>query len=592
MIVINPQVGRRILRLAKGEVSALDKLDESAFAQLGRREVVHEIHHQLDELLAARDQTEQLLHVVLGINSDLELDATLDRIVDAAIQLTSARYGALAIRGADGRMVSFVHHGMDPHTVAQIGDLPVGKGVLGVPLEETPPALRLADLATHPASAGFPPHHPPMHAFLGVPIAIRGTALGSLYLTHDQPEKAFSESDEVAARVLASAAAVAVDNAQLFDRVRTAAEWMEASREITTALLSGAEAPKSPLQVIAERARELARAEQAIVLVPMVQDQPDDEVEDLVVSTAVGVHADDVIAQRIPVDGSTSGGVFRSGNPVITESFRHPIQAFTDVGQRPAIVMPLRAHDAVLGVIAVARNKDDPPFDTDYLELVSDFASHAAIALALAAGRKRERELNILADRERIAHDLHDHVIQRLFAAGLDLQGSIARSKSPEVNTRLNGTIDELQATIETIRSTIFELQSPSAGGDNFRQRLEKLVVNLTDNSEIAAGVHLSGPLGAVADTLAENALAVTAEAVSNAVRHSGASNLTVRVTIADEFRLEITDDGAGIPVDNRRASGLANMQWRADNLRGTCQVESAPEGGTRVRWTVPLITE
>jgi signal transduction histidine kinase len=564
---------------------------ESAFPRLGKRGLVQEMHRQLDELLAARDQTEKLLDVILGISSDLELDATLDRIVNAAIQLTGARYGAVGVRKSDGVLASFLHQGIDAASVERIGHLPVGKGVLGVPLENSP-ALRLDELADHPAAAGFPPHHPPMHAFLGVPIAVRGTVFGSLYVTHDEPGRTFSDSDETAARVLASAAAVAIDNAQLFERVRESARWTQASREITTALLSGSQAPTNPMHLIAARACELTEAEQAIVLVPESVHGADDMVETLVVSTAVGIHADEVIGQRIPVDGSTSGGVFRSGSPVITESFRHPIQAFTDVGQRPAIVMPLCAEDSVIGVIAVARNEDDPVFDASYLELVSDFASHAAIALTLASARTRERELTILADRERIAHDLHDHVIQRLFAAGLDVQGTIARSKTPEVSDRLRRTVDDLQTTIETIRSTIFDLQSPLADSQDFRNRLQKLVADLTGNRDIATSVRMSGPIGAVTGQLSDHAEAVVTEAISNAVRHSGATHLTVTVTVGDEFNLDVTDDGHGIPPGNERNSGLANMRRRAELLGGSCTISSAPDGGTTVSWTAPVLAE
>jgi transcriptional regulator with GAF, ATPase, and Fis domain len=194
-----------------------------------------------------------------------------------------------------------------------------------------------------------------MRAFLAVPITIRGTVFGNIYLAHDDPARVFSESDEVAARALAFAAAATIDNAQLFERERLSVKWMEASREITTALLSSAEPHRRPLQLIAERTRALTDAEQAIVLVPADVDLPYDEIDTLVVSAAVGVHAAEVLGRQVPVDGSTSGEVFRSGKPLITESLRYPIQAFTDVGQRPAILMPLRADDQVAGVIAIAR---------------------------------------------------------------------------------------------------------------------------------------------------------------------------------------------------------------------------------------------
>jgi signal transduction histidine kinase len=560
----------------------------SAFAGLGRRGLVHRMHEQLDELLAARDQMEQLLRVIVEIGSDLDLDATLRRIVMSARDLTSAPYGALAIRDPDGVLISFVHDGIDAEAVQQIGPLPVGKGILSVSLLDTP-ALRLDDLTTHPVAVGFPEHHPPMRAFLAVPITIRGTVFGNLYLTHDEPTRVFSDSDEVAARAFAFAAAVAIDNAQVFERERTSVKWMDASREITTALLSSVNSRTTPLHLIAERACALTEAEQAIVLVPVDADLPADEIDTLMVSAAVGLNASEVIGQRVPVDGSTSGGVFRSGTPLVTESMSYPIQAFTDVGQRSAIVMPLRARDEVAGVIAVARNADQPPFDNSYLDVVSDFATHAALALMLAEGREHARQLTIVAERERIAHDLHDHVIQRLFAAGMDLQGTVARVRSPAISDRLNRTLDDLQTIIEEIRTTIFQLKSPLGSDGGFRNRIQRVVVDLTGNRDIVTTVRMHGPMTAVGGELAEHAEAVTAEAVSNAIRHSGASRLTVDVSVADMLTVDIADNGCGIPADNPRRSGLANLSYRAEQVGGSCEVTTADGGGTRVRWTAPL---
>ena len=290
------------------------------------------------------------------------------------------------------------------------------------------------------------------------------------------------------------------------------------------------------------------------------------------------------------MDGSTSGAVFRSGEPLITEALSYPIQAFTDVGQRSAILMPLRTHDEVAGVIAVARSADQPPFDDSYLDLVSDFATHAAIALMLASGREHARQLTIVAERERIAHDLHDHVIQRLFAAGMDLQGTVARARSPEVVERLNRTLDDLQTIIEEIRTTIFQLKSPSENDGGFRNRIQRVVADLTENRDIVTTVRMHGPMTAISGELAEHAEAVTAEAVSNAVRHSGASRLTVEVSVADMLALDIIDNGCGMPIDNPRRSGLANMSYRAEQVGGRCEITNPPEGGTRVHWTAPLI--
>ncbi|ASL15162.1 two-component sensor histidine kinase [Mycobacterium intracellulare subsp. chimaera] len=560
----------------------------SVFAGLGQRGLVGRMHTQLDELLAARDQMEQLLHVIVEIGSDLDLDATLRRIIRAAKDLTRAPYGALAVRDPDGALLAFIHDGIDADTAGRIGHLPVGKGVLSVSLLDTP-ALRLDDLTSHPAAVGFPEHHPPMRGFIGVPITIRGTIFGNLYLTHDEPGRTFSESDEVAARALATAAAVAIDNARLFERERTSVKWMEASREITTALLSNTTSGLSSLQLIADRACVLTEAEQAIVLVPVDPELPIDEIDTLVIAAAVGRNAAEVIGQRIPVDNSTSGSVFRSGVPLITESLSYPIQAFTDVGQRSAIVMPLRTQDDVAGVIAVARSADRSPFDDTYLELVRDFATHAALALILASAREHARQLTLVTERERIAHDLHDHVIQRLFAAGMDLQGTVARARSPEVAERLNRTLDDLQTIIEEIRTAIFQLKSPPEHDSGFRNRIQRVVADLTENRDIVTTVRMHGATTTVGGELAEHAEAITTEAVSNAIRHSGASRLTIEVNVADMLTLDIIDNGSGIPADNRRRSGLGNMVYRAEQVGGRCEISNQAAGGTRVHWTAPL---
>jgi serine phosphatase RsbU (regulator of sigma subunit)/anti-sigma regulatory factor (Ser/Thr protein kinase) len=339
-----------------------DDRSGSAFTWLGRH-----------ELMAARDQMERLVRAIVEIGSDLDLDVTVRRIVKAAMELADARYGALGIRGSDGTLVSFVHAGIDDDIARRLGDLPVGEG------------LRVDDLRAQPGG----PHvdELPIRALLGIPISVRAADFGTLYVADDRPGRVFSDAQEGAVRALATAAAAAIDNARLFERERESAKWTTASREITTALLSG-DPQTGPLQLIVNRALELAGAEQAILLVPMEPDHPKDEVDTLVVAATAGRYASQVIGQQVPMDGSTTGGVARRGLPLITDSFQYPIEGFTDVGERSAIVIPLVADGTVLGVIAVARQPQQAPFGNDYLDLVSDFARHAAIALALAAGRE------------------------------------------------------------------------------------------------------------------------------------------------------------------------------------------------------------
>lgn len=366
---------------------------ESAFTRQGRRDLVSRMHEQLDELVAARDQMEELVRVIVEIGSDLDLDVTLHRIVNGAMELSGAKYGAMGIRGPDGTLVSFVHAGIDGETARRLGDLPLGEG------------LRLDDLSAHFQNTTLQAQNPQMRALLGIPITVRAAHFGNLYLADDRLGRVFSDSEEGAVRALATAAAAAIDNARLFEQERESAKWTKASREITTALLSG-DPQTGPLQLIVNRALELADAEQAILLVPKEADLPADEVDTLVVAATAGRYASEVIGRQVPMDGSTTGGVARRGEPLITESFEYPIEGFTDAGERPAIVMPLIADDAVLGVIAVARHPQHPRFGNDYLQLVSDFARHAAIALALAAGR--EHALNQeLAQADTVDEALH-----------------------------------------------------------------------------------------------------------------------------------------------------------------------------------------
>lgn len=349
---------------------------------------------------AAHDQMERLVEVIVAIGSDLDLDVTLRRIVQGAKVLSAARYAVLGIRAAGGTLESFVCDGIDELAAHRFADLTVGDG------------LRIDDMSAHPGVAASPGRGPEMRALLAIPIRARGNDFGVLYLLDDRPDREFSDSEEGAVRALATAAAAAIDNARLFARQRESAKWMRASREITTALLSG-DPQTGPLQLIVNLALELADAEQAILLVPGDSDLSGGGGERLVVAATAGRYAAEVIGRQVPMDGSTTGGVARRGLPLITDSFQYPIEGFTDAGERSAIVMPLIADDAVLGVIAVARRPRQQAFDNDYLELVSDFARHAAIALALTAGR--EHALN-----QQLAEA--DSVDSALNAAGEELR--------------------------------------------------------------------------------------------------------------------------------------------------------------------------
>ncbi|MEV3901505.1 GAF domain-containing protein [Mycobacterium sp. NPDC050551] len=547
------------------------------------------MHEQLDELVADRAEMAHLVDVVLEIGSELDLDATLEHIVRAAKVMTGGRYGAIGVWGADEILSAFVHDGIGEPSAQAVRESPVSKGLFGL-LHNPSEPLRVADLATDPAAAGLPEKHPLMRSFLGMPIAIRGEQFGALYVADERPGHEFTASDELAVRALASAAAVAIDNARLFDQTRAAARWTSASREIMAALLSDADPDMRPLRVIASRAMELADAEQAIVLIPGDPEQPAADVDTLVVSAAVGRCSNEVLGKAVPVEGSTTGAVFRSGKPFITETFRRPIEAFTDVGGRPAIVVPLRSEQRALGVLIVARSAGAPRFDDSYLELVRDFGDHAAIALTVAGARHFTAEMAMVADRERIAHDLHDQVIQRVFAVGMDLQGVVARVRDRDLAARVTRSVDELRAVVTDIRSTIFDLQHPNEAHGGFAKRVHETFARLTEDREVAATLVLSGPVTVIHPSLADQAEAVLVEALSNAVRHSGARSIAVEVTVDDVLTLDISDDGCGIAHGTPRRSGLANLASRAQELGGDFTVTDLSAGGTRLIWCAPLV--
>ena len=253
----------------------------------------------------------------------------------------------------------------------------------------------------------------------------------------------------------------------------------------------------------------------------------------------------------------------------------------------PALLLPLRATDSVAGVLIVLRSPEGPPFSIAHLDMMSAFADQAALAWQLATTQRRMRELDVLTDRDRIARDLHDHVIQRLFAVGLALQGTIPRARAPEVRDRLTDCVDALQEVIQEIRTAIFDLHGAQQGATRLRQRLDDAIADFAD-SKMRTTVGFTGPLSVVDATLADHAEAVVREAVSNAVRHADATTLAISVTVGDDLCIEVTDNGRGIPKDVT-TSGLTNLRRRAEDVGGEFMVEALPTGGTKLRWCAPL---
>lgn len=552
-------------------------------SQLRLRELLLEVQDRIEQIVEGRDRLDGLIDAILAITSGLKLDATLRAIVHTAAELVDARYGALGVRGYDHRLVEFVYEGIDEETRHLIGSLPEGRGVLGALIEEPKP-IRLDDISRHPASVGFPLHHPPMRTFLGVPVRIRDEVFGNLYLTEKADGQPFSDDDEVLVQALAAAAGIAVDNARLFEESRTREAWIEATRDIGTQMLAGAD-PAMVFRLIAEEALTLMAGAATLVAVPLDDEAPACEVDDLVIVEVAGEISPAVKQMTVAVSGTSIGGVFHDRTPRRFDRLDLAVDGPVEPG--PALVLPLRAADTVAGVLVALRSADEQPFSDKQLDMMAAFADQAALAWRLATAQRQMREVEILTDRDRIARDLHDHVIQRLFAVGLTLQGAAPRARVPAVRESIYSSIDDLQEVIQEIRSAIFDLHAGPSRATGLRHRLDKVIDQLAIPA-LHTTVQYTGPLSVVDTVLANHAEAVLREAVSNAVRHANATSLAINVSVEDDVRVEVVDDGVGISGDITE-SGLRNLRQRADDAGGEFTVENMPTGGTLLRWSAPL---
>ena len=551
-------------------------------SQLRLRELLMEVQDRVEQIVEGRDRLDGLLDAMLVVTSGLELDETLRTIVHTAIELVDAQYGALGVRGPDHELVEFIYEGIDEAMRERIGHLPEGRGVLGVLIDDPKP-IRLDNISKHAASVGFPANHPPMQTFLGVPVRIRDEVFGNLYLTEKAGGLPFSEDDEVLVQALAAAAGIAIENARLYEQSKARQSWIEATRDIGTELLSGTD-PATVFRLVADESRHLSGAELTMVAVPADPDVPAGDEAELVVVATAGDGPGSAL-HTIPVAGTAIGAAFVERKPGRFDGIELAPSQIEETG--PALVLPLRATNSVAGVLVALRPTGAQPFSAEQLDMMAAFADQAAVAWQLASTQRRMRELDVLTDRDRIARDLHDHVIQRLFAVGLALQGTIPRARAPEVQQRLSDCVDDLQNVIQEIRTAIFDLHGAQAGITRLRQRLDEAIAQFAD-PKVRTTVQFSGPLSVVDAGLADHAEAVVREAVSNAVRHAEATTLAVNVVVEDEVCIEVADNGCGVPPDIT-GSGLTNLRERADDVGGSFTVEALPAGGTKLRWCAPL---
>ncbi|GEL24270.1 histidine kinase [Pseudonocardia sulfidoxydans NBRC 16205] len=549
------------------------------------------------EVMAAQGRLRGLLQASQAIVGDLELPVVLRRIVESARTLLGARYAALGVLADAGGLAEFVHTGLDDETVARIGDLPAGRGLLGTVITGGAP-IRLRHVADDPRSSGFPPGHPVMESFLGVPIRIREEVFGNLYLTESERGE-FSAEDEELARALAATAAVAIDNARLFRAVTVRGEWMAATAAVTREMLDAPGA--GPLRLIVERSRELAGADVAVLVRPDA-DRPDTLRVDIVdAAPGLGDVVDELRFRAYPMRGSVTGEVFTSATAlrlIGPDELPGLGPALTagrfDAG--PMLVVPLVGPSRTEGVLTVVRGRGGPVFRDDDLQLVAGFANQAAVALELAEGRTERERLRMLDERERIAADLHDHVIQRLFGAGLSLQAVAARlGGDPQADAqaeRLRGVVGDLDDTIARIRTTIFALQQPD-DAHGLRVSVLRVVDEAAEVLGFGPALRFTGPADTLSgdDELVDDLVAVLREALTNVAKHAAAAHVEVDLVVdpgAGLVELVVADDGRG-PGEGGRRSGLANLQRRAERRGGTFALAPGPGGGSRLTWTAGI---
>ena len=530
-------------------------------------------------------RAERLLETGLALAAELSLPALLKRIIDLAVDVTDARYGALGVLSADGTGLSeFITTGMSQPERTAIGALPRGEGILGELIRE-PELLRLSSIASHPRSFGFPPHHPPMHSFLGAPIRAHGRVFGNIYLTDKRGAAEFTEDDASAVLVLATQAGVAIANAQLYAELRLRERWLDSVREIATTLLAG-DTPKATLQLVARHARELGDADMATISVP--------DAGGLRIVVADGAGAAELVSVEVPLAGSLSAEVIRTEQTMLVAdaSRSHVAQPMVSIaGVGPMILVPLALRTSSAGVLAIGRRAGRPVFTPSDVPVLESFSEQASLALEYARALSELSRLGMVEDRERIARDLHDGVIQSLFAVGLGLQGTAGLVGDTRIADRIQQYVTEIDRVIGDVRSYIFGLRPSVLLPGNLTTTIEQLAHEMQERTGVTVAVDVDISLESALSDMSAQIAHIVREALSNVGRHSGAA--TCRISIRRDGKtavIEIDDDGHGFDIAHaHHGMGMGNLAERAESIHGNLEVVSDPEHGTVIRLTVPL---
>ncbi|MEV3874403.1 GAF domain-containing protein [Streptomyces sp. NPDC049906] len=524
-----------------------------------------------------------LLDAVLEIGTDLDLSTTLQRVVTRAAELTDARYGALGVLDLTGgpgpRLTELYTTGLSAGRRARLGQLPDGHtGLIGTVIDDPRP-LRIADLTADPRAHGLPPGHPPMRSFLGVPIHVGHEVFGNLYLT-EKRTGTFTEEDTQLLRVLAAQAGIAIGNARLYETARQRERWIEGAAAVTTALLAGGTAAHA-LETVAERARVLAGAAAGVIL----QQGPDGGLE--VVAAAgppglVGPAGMEVLAgAAVPADSPVLGRLLAGESVCVPDPVGDPHGGPAAAHFGPVMLLPLTSGGRPIGTLALPRHRGARPYTPAERLMASQFAAHAALALVLADAQARRERLAVYEDRDRIARDLHDLVVQRLFATGLMLESTQRRAERssreggsgdpPEVHGRLARAVDELDATVQEVRTAIVALQQPPTDAPaTLRGRVLRETGHAAAVCGFAPSVRFVGPVDAlVGDPVAGHLVAALRRALAAATARAGVSRIAVTVDAAVHLadgrpgvRLTV-DDGAPTASDGR-VPGTTPVTWHS----------------------------
>ncbi|MPZ80907.1 MAG: GAF domain-containing protein [Actinophytocola sp.] len=384
---------------------------------------------------------------------------------------------------------------------------------------------------------------------------------------------------------LGTAAGVAVEDAGPFERAHLRERWQQASGEVNSLLLGGASGAEA-LTLIARRTRELSGSDCAVILLA------DDAADTLVVRAGDGPRGQQMIGHPVPASAPAVAAVITDRTPTVFADFAHMVgDDLARLGEfGPAHAVPFGPPAGVSGLLLALRDKGGSQFGQEQLPLLASFADQAALAIELADKQRQQRMLDVLADRDRIAGDLHDHVIQRLFAAGMSLQSVVRRIADPDARARVSRVVGQLDETVREIRMSIFDLHTGKEDNRaSLRRRMLDIVAEVSADTDVSPAVRISGEVDTlVPDLVGEHALAALREALSNAVRHARATDVTVTVEAGTDLVVGVTDDGLGMPADVAR-SGLLNLERRAATCGGSSSAAARPDGGTRLVWRVPL---